>query len=88
MICACGGVCEWQGPLDNPTGTRCTRCGATNSQVVQPREGNDEGDPCGVDACTGTLQFELPEDCTCHISPPCSACVDSPLRCTTCERQA
>jgi hypothetical protein len=38
----CGGVVEWQGPLSNLTHTKCTRCGATNCQIVNKNEENEE----------------------------------------------
>jgi len=43
----------------------------------------EEGDkcPCG---CGGRLGFGAVEDCSCHISPPCQACVSNPLRCDEC----
>lgn len=36
MICSnCGGNVEWQGRLTNLTHTKCLKCGAINSQVVE-----------------------------------------------------
>lgn len=34
---------------------------------------------CGL----GRLSYHV-VDCACHISPPCSACTDAPLRCDAC----
>lgn len=50
--------------------------------------GIDEGDDCnrdygdGIGPCQGTMIFE-PDDCYCHMSPPCNACLDG-LTCTVC----
>ena len=48
----------------------------------------EEGQACPLlvegsetEACTGTLQFADPENCSCHISAPCSACLERPLVC-------
>ena len=60
--------------------------------------GTEEGDTCNrveeqdEDAprgyrpkpCQGVMHYADVEDCSCHISPPCSACVDNPLVCDTC----
>ena len=48
-----------------------------------------EGDPCGIigddrEVCPGTLGYAPVENCNCHVSPPCGACVANPLRCGTC----
>ena len=37
--------------------------------------GNEEGEMCNRDGCTGTMQYKI-DGCTCHINPPCSACVN------------
>lgn len=45
----------------------------------------DEGDPCVDPECTGVYEFGEVENCSCHISPPCSACMDRPVRCSMCK---
>lgn len=42
-----------------------------------------EGDkcPCCID---GSMRY-IVEDCSCHINPPCGACVDAPLQCKVCS---
>lgn len=45
----------------------------------------EEGDVCPVEGCGGIMGYAKVEDCSCHINPPCSACVDNPLRCLKCE---
>ncbi|MGI6691177.1 MAG: hypothetical protein ACOX63_10140 [Christensenellales bacterium] len=43
----------------------------------------EEGDTCPK--CNeGKLKYGPVENCTCHIFPPCSACVDNPLVCDSC----
>lgn len=52
--------------------------------------GTEEGALCGrqIDEsekfCLGTIELVIPEDCSCHISPPCSACVEAGLICNEC----
>lgn len=49
--------------------------------------GSEEGDPCGIDGCSGTLTIKPTENCACHIAPPCGACVEAPIWCATCGRE-
>ena len=44
-----------------------------------------DGDICPYPDCKGKLGYESVEDCSCHISPPCSACLENPLVCQTCS---
>lgn len=52
-----------------------------------PKDYLEEGDPCpqceaeGVEAKMG---YENVENCSCHLNPTCSACVDNPLVCLEC----
>lgn len=46
----------------------------------------EEGDKC-PECHEGTLEYVRQGSCTCHISPPCSACVDKVLECTVCGYQ-
>jgi len=41
-----------------------------------------EGDKCLN--CGGTFGYEEVENCSCHINPPCSACLENPLVCLNC----
>lgn len=45
---------------------------------------HEEGDKCPEKDCKGSLEYVRQKSCSCHISPPCSACVDAPLVCTEC----
>ena len=44
----------------------------------------EEGDVCGVDGCNGHLKFEIVENCSCHISAPCTKCLNVNLYCPEC----
>lgn len=44
----------------------------------------EEGDRCTQKGCTGHMEFPPTENCSCHISPPCSACTDKKLTCDEC----
>ena len=46
-------------------------------------EGPLEGDHC-PECDEGLLEYQSVENCSCHISPPCNACVTNPLRCPLC----
>jgi hypothetical protein len=43
-----------------------------------------EGDRCGRNLCDGIIIYRKVENCSCHISPPCSACVEPRGECPTC----
>ena len=45
----------------------------------------EEGDPCGREGCTGTMVLTEAENCSCHISPPCGACLSVRFVCQECE---
>lgn len=47
--------------------------------------GNWEDEPCNRNGCAGVIKLEPVENCSCHISPPCSACVDQAAFCPVCE---
>jgi uncharacterized protein YheU (UPF0270 family) len=49
--------------------------------------GTDEGDRCGRDGCVGVIRMSLAENCSCHISPPCQACLSTYLYCPACGWQ-
>lgn len=42
-----------------------------------------EGDKC-PDDCGGVLAYPPVENCSCHLHPPCGACVNNPLTCPMC----
>lgn len=46
--------------------------------------GFEEGSECPKEGCKGILIFPKVKKCSCHISPPCSACVENKLKCDTC----
>jgi hypothetical protein len=47
--------------------------------------GTCEGEVCGRAACVGVIDRHEVEKCSCHISPPCSACVDTQNFCPECD---
>ena len=84
MICErCGTeTVTWRGPLVALTHTECSRCGGINCQRVG-KEPEQEGEPCP--SCGEPVVTEHPGDgCSCHISPPCSYCVDTWFACRAC----
>lgn len=48
------------------------------------KEGIEEGDGCGRNGCDGVMEIEPVKDCSCHIAPPCSACVEARVWCPKC----
>lgn len=44
-----------------------------------------EGDICGRQGCRGIINEHPPENCSCHINPPCSACTSPCAFCPSCE---
>ena len=64
--------------------------------------GTDEGQPCNrypepdEDAprgyrprpCGGTMVIHPVENCSCHLTAPCGACVNNPIVCDTCGESA
>lgn len=52
--------------------------------------GMEENSVCNRDGCPGKMDWVRggDGDCSCHISPPCSNCVDSTLECPVCGADA
>ena len=44
----------------------------------------EEGDRCPEKMCRGIMNFVRQDSCSCHINPPCSACVNALLVCSDC----
>jgi len=44
-----------------------------------------EGETCGRDGCDGVLVLEPVENCSCHISAPCGACMTPRDHCPVCD---
>lgn len=44
-----------------------------------------EGDTCGRNGCQGRIEIRPSEDCSCHISPPCSSCTSPRSYCPECD---
>ena len=43
----------------------------------------EEGDKC-LYCYKGVMVYEKPDDCSCHINPPCEACITNELVCSNC----
>lgn len=52
------------------------------------QHGTSEGEICGRDGCDGRIEYTKPENCSCHTSPPCSACTSTYLHCPECDWEA
>lgn len=46
--------------------------------------GHEEGETCNRNGCTGTIKLPRPENCSCHIAPPCAACTEQQPECDKC----
>lgn len=53
----------------------------TNETPLPPYE---EGGDCPAPGCSGVLEYSKPENCSCHINPPCGACTSTFLLCPEC----
>lgn len=53
-------------------------------EVVMSVIGVVEGDKCNRDNCDGVIDRHEPENCSCHINPPCSACMEPANYCPKC----
>lgn len=42
---------------------------------------------CTELGCDGEVELVRIGDCSCHISPPCSACVDAKYTCLECGKE-
>ena len=45
----------------------------------------EEGDICPKCGDKSGLKYQEPDDCSCHISPPCPSCTDIRLYCEACD---
>ena len=45
----------------------------------------EEGDNCPIDGCDGVMEYPPVEGCSCHVNPPCNACVENLLTCSVCH---
>ena len=49
--------------------------------------GYREGETCGRNGCTGVLAERAVENCSCHLHPPCGACMEPREYCPSCDWQ-
>lgn len=52
------------------------------------KNGSEEGSVCGRNGCEGVIAYQKSENCSCHISPPCSSCMSVRLHCPECDWEA
>lgn len=50
--------------------------------------GCEEGDVCGRQGCEGVIEFQKPENCSCHLGAPCHSCTSVHLHCPECNWEA
>lgn len=53
----------------------------------EPKIGLEEDDACNRDGCDGVMELGDVEDCLCHLSPPCQACMTTPFKCNKCGEE-
>jgi hypothetical protein len=53
--------------------------------TTQKDYGYCDGDACNRHGCEGHIERRASENCSCHISPPCSACTAPRGYCDTCD---
>ncbi len=70
------------GDEDNDICSYCLR----EAYLKTLKLGTEENDQCNLDACDGVMVYPPVENCSCHINPPCSACVANILTCDKCGR--
>lgn len=79
---------EVQFPIPIPEFCKATEEFSKRHQECKPKEepkhGIDDGAKCGRDGCEGVMTLGKVQNCHCHISPPCWACVENPLVCSEC----
>jgi len=49
--------------------------------------GFEDGSICGRNGCTGQIETHPSDNCSCHISPPCSSCTARRNFCAECDWQ-
>jgi len=57
----------------------------TFSLLEVAKSGFCKGETCGRDGCQGLIAIRKSENCSCHISPPCSSCTSPRNFCTQCD---
>lgn len=60
---------------------------ADEEAILGEELGYCEGDVCHRNGCTGIIEVYPPENCSCHISPPCGSCTAPRAYCPKCDWQ-
>jgi len=85
---------EIRPPTSQQNTTACFEAAGTAALVRRafPNQRKDmnepgfcEGDVCGRAGCKGIIETHPTENCSCHISPPCSACTAPRNYCPDCD---
>lgn len=50
--------------------------------------GYEEGSVCGRNGCSGVIEIMAPDNCSCHVCPPCASCVAPREFCPECDWRA
>jgi len=58
---------------------------AEEMNIIEEQFGCIEGEVCNRNGCKGIIQEHPPENCSCHIAPPCGACVKDRHYCPVCD---
>ena len=53
-------------------------------EQAESAEGSEDGTRCNRNGCEGIIEVVKPENCSCHVNPPCDACVDAKAGCAVC----
>jgi hypothetical protein len=64
-----------------PRESKSTATPGANREGVKMR---GEGSRCENPGCAGTMEFAVPKNCSCHISPPCRQCEELEPICNVC----
>lgn len=67
-----------------------TACAPAATRIPGHSEatGQIEGETCNRNGCPGVIAEAKVEGCSCHISPPCSACTTPREHCPVCDWRA
>ena len=79
-----GGIYSEAGQSEYRISGLCEHCFDTIVHEDDEELGIEEGDTCRRNGCPGILDVRTPENCSCHINPPCSACTTDRTFCPEC----
>jgi hypothetical protein len=65
--------------------TERTRPVGGEIMILNAAIGYEPGDVCNRNGCKGIIEEHEVENCSCHISPPCSQCTEDRTYCSECD---